>query len=127
VARLEAAGSCALVAEAVGDGVVGMAFARIVTNHRYRPSRTGIIDQVFVRGAHRRQGIGAGLVAELSRFFAAEVVEDISLRYAVGNAEAEAFWRALGFAPRILTAGVSLRVLEVRMECTAPAHKAPRA
>jgi len=47
--RLEAANSCALVAEHVEDGVVGLIFGRIIVNNRYTPSRAGQIDQAFVR------------------------------------------------------------------------------
>jgi hypothetical protein len=54
-------------------------------------------------------------VAELCRFFAAEGVADISLRYVVGNEEASRFWTALGFAPRIVTVGAELRAAEARL------------
>ena len=104
-ARLNAASSCALVAEHDEDGVVGVIFGRIVVNNRYTPSRAGQIDQAFVRPDHRRAGVGSRLVALLCRFFASEGVEDITLRYVVGNEEADAFWSALGFSPRIITAG----------------------
>jgi len=42
-------------------------------------------------------------------------VDDLSLRYAPGNAEATGFWNALGFAPRIVTAGASLQKVESRL------------
>jgi hypothetical protein len=54
-------------------------------------------------------------VALLCRFFASEDVEDITLRYVVGNEEADAFWSALGFSPRIITAGAQRVVLEHRV------------
>jgi hypothetical protein len=54
-------------------------------------------------------------VAELCRFFADKGVEDLSLRYVVGNEEAAAFWSALGFAPRILTAGARRSEIEARL------------
>jgi ribosomal protein S18 acetylase RimI-like enzyme len=107
-ARLAAADSLVLVAEQEQDGVVGMAFGRIVTNSRYRPSRTGFIDQLFVLPAHRRLGLGSRLVSELCHFFAAQGVSDVSLRTMHGNAEATAFWAALGFTPRIVTLGTRL-------------------
>ncbi len=111
-ARLKAANSCALVAEDDEDGVVGIVFGRIVVNNRYIPSRAGQIDQAFVRVDHRRAGVGSRLVALLCRFFASEGVEDITLRYVVGNEEADGFWSALGFSPRIVTAGVRRDALE---------------
>jgi GNAT superfamily N-acetyltransferase len=113
--RLRAEGSCALVAEHDEDGVVGVIFGRIVSNKRYIPSQAGQIDQAFVRTDHRRGGVGSCLVAQLCRFFAAEGVADISLRYVVGNEEASRFWTALGFAPRIITVGAERRTVEGRL------------
>ncbi len=114
-ARLRAESSCALVAEHEEDGVVGVVFGRIISNKRYTPSQAGQIDQAFVRTDHRRGGVGSCLVAELCRFFAAEGVADISLRYVVGNEEASRFWKALGFAPRIVTVGAERRTVETRL------------
>ena len=68
-----------------------------------------------MRTDHRRGGVGSCLVAELCRFFAAEGVRDISLRYVVGNEEASQFWAALGFAPRIVTTGAERRTVEKRL------------
>ena len=110
--RLKATQSCALVAEHDQDGVVGAISGRIVINNRYTPSRAGQIDQAFVRADHRRAGVGSRLVALLCRFFASEGVEDITLRYVVGNEEADGFWSALGFTPRIITAGARRDALE---------------
>lgn len=115
-ARLSATSSCALVAEHHKDGIVGVIFGRIIVNNRYTPSRAGQIDQAFVSAVHRRKGIGSQLVAALCRFFAAEGVEDIIVRYAAGNVEANAFWSALGFLPRITVAGASRRIIEQRTD-----------
>jgi GNAT superfamily N-acetyltransferase len=113
--RLKATDSCALVAEHDEDGIVGVIFGRIIVNNRYTPSRAGQIDQAFVRPDHRRLGVGSRLVALLCGFLASEGVEDISLRYVVGNEEAAAFWAALGFAPRVITAGSRREALEQRL------------
>ena len=110
--RLKATDSCALVVEHDEDGVVGVIFGRIVVNKRYTPSRAGQIDQAFVRADHRRAGVGSRRVALLCRFFALQGVEDVTLRYVVGNEEADAFWSALGFSPRIVTAGAARESLE---------------
>ena len=115
VGRLGADGSCALVAEHDHDGVVGVIFGRITVNSRYSPPRAGQVDQAFVRTDHRRAGVGSRLVAVLCRFFAAEEVEDISLRYVVGNEEAAGFWSTLGFSPRIVTAGAARQAIEARL------------
>jgi GNAT superfamily N-acetyltransferase len=113
--RLNAAGACALVAEHERDGVVGVISGRVVTNKSYVPERAGLVDQAFVRQDHRRNRVGSLLVAELCRFFAQEGVDDLSLRYVVGNSEAASFWTALGFAPRIVTAGAMRRTIQDRL------------
>jgi GNAT superfamily N-acetyltransferase len=115
-ARLQAADSCALVAEHKHAGVIGVIFGRIIVNNRYTPSRAGQIDQAFVRADHRRAGVGSRLVAGLCHFFADRGIEDVSLRYVMGNEEAASFWSALGFAPRIVTTGARRRAVEERLE-----------
>jgi GNAT superfamily N-acetyltransferase len=116
--RLQANDSLTLVAEHIEDGVVGVINGRLVRNTRYLPAQAGTIDQAFVQADHRRQGIGAALVAAICRFFASQGVNDLSLRYVVGNAEATAFWAALGFEPRIITAGASRGCVEERFAPT---------
>lgn len=113
--RLAATDAYALVAEHDRDGVVGAVFGRIVTNKRYIPERAGLVDQAFVRADHRRAGVGSRLVAELCRLFAQAGVDDLSLRYVAGNEEATGFWLALGFAPRIVTAGAARQAVEARL------------
>lgn len=117
--RLQAGDSLTLVAEHVKDGVVGVINGRLIRNTRYQPSQAGTIDQAFVRADHRRQGVGAALVAAICSFFAAREVSDLSLRYVVGNKEAAAFWTALGFESRIITAGGSRQRVEGRLARTA--------
>jgi ribosomal protein S18 acetylase RimI-like enzyme len=113
--RLKSDSGCALVAQHEKDGVVGVIFGRVVTNNRYIPSRAGQVDQVFVHTDHRRAGVGSRLLAELCCFFAAEEVEDISLRYVAGNDEADGFWSAVGFAPRIITSGAHRQEVEAQL------------
>lgn len=114
-ARLKATGSCALVAEHATDGVVGVIFGRIIANNRYMPSQAGQVDQAFVRANHRRAGVGSMLLRELCRFFVANQVEELTLRYVEGNEEATRFWGAMGFAPRIVTVGASLQIVEAKL------------
>ena len=111
-ARLQAAGSCALVADHAQAGVVGAIFGRVLSNKRYTPSRSGSVDQLFVLPEHRRRGIGSQLVAELCEFFAGEGVDALSLRYVLGNDQAAGFWQALGFEPRIVAAGASRQAVQ---------------
>jgi GNAT superfamily N-acetyltransferase len=116
--RLKAPHTCVLVAEHKHDGVVGVIFGRVVANRSYIPARAGLVDQAFVSEKHRRRGVGRLLMAELCHFFAREEVEDLSLRYVVGNEEASAFWTALGFAPRIVTAGACRQEVQARIRAT---------
>lgn len=111
-ARLSAANTCALVAEHTEDGVIGAIFGRLVINKRYDPSQAGVVDQVFVAEDHRRAGVGSRLVAGVCTYFAEKGVEDLSLRYVAGNQEAASFWLALGFSPRIVTAGACRQEVE---------------
>jgi len=115
-ARLAAPDGCVLVADHVDGGVVGVIYGRVVTNKAYTPSRTGIVDQAFVHPQYRRRGIGSRLVAELCSFFAAQGVDDLSLRYVTGNEQAAGFWAALGLTPRIVTVGASRRTVEACLD-----------
>jgi GNAT superfamily N-acetyltransferase len=114
-ARLTAPHSCSLVVHHEEHGVIGVALGRVTTNKRYVCGRIGLVDQIFVRADHRRIGLGTRLVAGLCRFFEAEGVEELSLRYAVGNEQAAAFWTALGFSPRIITAGARPKAVQARL------------
>jgi GNAT superfamily N-acetyltransferase len=112
--RLHAADSIALVAEHTEAGVVGAIFGRVTAHTRYLPSKAGSIDQLYVDASHRRAGLGTGLVEGLCAFFARAQVDDLTLRYAVGNREAAAFWAHLGFEPRILVVGAARRAVETQ-------------
>lgn len=114
-ARVEARDVCALVAEHDRDGIIGAVFGRIVSNNRYIPNRAGQIEQAFVRETHRRGGVGTRLVAEICHFFSEQGIQDISLRYVVGNREAAGFWASLGFSPRIITSGARLETIKARL------------
>ena len=113
--RLTGSNNRTLVAEHEEDGIVGVVFGRVVINEHYLPSRTGMVDQLFVRAAHRRARVGSGLVAGLCAYFAGAGVEDLSLRYVAGNDEAKGFWAALGFTPRIVTVGASRLMVELQL------------
>jgi GNAT superfamily N-acetyltransferase len=113
--RLAARNAFALVAEHKTDGIVGVIFGRIVMSKRYSPSRTGVVDQVYVAPHHRRAAVGARLVAELCHGFEEQGIDDLSLRFVVGNEEAARFWESLGFAPRILTVGATRKTVQQRL------------
>ena len=56
------------------------------------------ITELLVRPGARRRGIGQALVAATEAWIRERGVERATLRVAAGNSEAEAFWRALGYA-----------------------------
>ncbi len=112
--RLDAPLTCALAAEHAEAGVIGAAFGRVTTNTRYLPSKAGTIDQLYVHPDHRRAGVGTALVSHLCAFFAHAGADALTLRYAVGNREAAAFWTQLGFEPLILTVGAPRQAVETR-------------
>jgi GNAT superfamily N-acetyltransferase len=96
-----------------GDGAIfGMAVGRIHFQDTYVPNVSASIDMVFVEKPYRRRGVGTQLVLALCQFFAAHGVEDISLRYVIGNRQAEQFWSRFGFEPRIITVGARRQDVE---------------
>lgn len=117
-ARLRLPDTCVLVAEHVNDGVVGVISGRIITNKRYIPDRTGMVDQIFVDERHRRAGVGSQLVAQLCHFFGEQGIDDLSLRYVAGNEEATCFWADLGFVPRISIVGAKRQAVEKHLART---------
>lgn len=100
-----------LIAEMNGE-IIGSAHGEITHRTDYTPKTVGSISTVYVVREFRKRGVGALLVKQLCELFDAEGVEDVTLRYIIGNKEAEAFWRKLGFKPIITTAKTSLKELE---------------
>jgi GNAT superfamily N-acetyltransferase len=70
---------------------------------------------IFIEKSHRRRCIGTQLIHELCKYFEAENIQNITLRYVLGNQEAEAFWHHLGFTPIIHTAYTDLETLHSRV------------
>jgi GNAT superfamily N-acetyltransferase len=105
-----------LVAELNGE-IVGSAHGEVIRRTDYWPTTVGGISTVYVVGKFRRKGVGALLVKQLCEFFDAEAIEDVTLRYIVGNKEAEGFWKKLGFTQVITTATSGLEELISRTSC----------
>lgn len=57
----------------------------------------GEITDVGVRPSHRRQGIARRLVEEATQWVRDRGVVRVEIQVAAGNAEGQAFWRALGY------------------------------
>jgi aminoglycoside 6'-N-acetyltransferase I len=102
------------VAEADGN-IVGFASGQASSREDYSPSKVASIENVFVREAYRKRGIGKRLVKELCRFFDSMKAEQVTLRYILGNREAECFWTQLGFKPIITTAGTTPKELKTHL------------
>jgi len=108
--EIENADSRVLVVEDLkAGGIVGMAMGKKLVNENYIPNTTGKIEDVWIEPPHRRKGLCSRLIADLVRFFRSENIQALTLDYARGNSEAEAFWTRLGFRPVIITATASLR------------------
>jgi len=103
--------SLVLVAEQ-DNNIVGFAYGQILKRIEYEPNEAGIIGMIFVLENYRRHGIGTQLIHKLCKYFEVENVSHISLRYVLGNKEAEAFWQHLGFKPIIYTSATDLETLK---------------
>ena len=95
--------------------IIGFANARILQRTEYEPNKVGFIIMAFIEKEYRRRGIGTQLIQKLCKYFEAENVHNITLRYVLGNQEAEAFWQHLGFTPIIHTAYINLETLKTRL------------
>ncbi len=107
--------SCLVVAE-IGGEVVGFSHGQILHRTDYLPKCVGGISTIYVAKGFRRRGVGRRLVENLCQFFIREKVEQITLRYIIGNIEAEGFWNKLGLKPVLTT--VSIRPEELKERCS---------
>ncbi len=104
-----------LVAADPAGKVMGFAKASVRVLDRYGGITVGRIDRAYVLDGHRGGGIGSALVECLCDFFGSRGADDISVRYVVGNPEAEDFWDGLGFSPRIEIGGIDRDTLLDRL------------
>ena len=63
-----------------------------------RERERAIFTDLCVRDTARRRGIGRALVGAALDWVAERGLDRVEVRVAAGNAEGQAFWRALGFA-----------------------------
>ena len=93
----------AIVLAAEDDGeVVGMAYAETRVPSRFSDERALELFGVVVRAGHRGQGVGRELVAEAARFAKERNLGYLELKSFWPNKDSIAFWRALGFNPRVV-------------------------
>lgn len=104
-----------LLAEAKGD-VIGYAQGEVTRRDDYMPRTVGHVSLTYVAKQFRRKGVGRRLVKELLRFFDSNNVESLTVRYIIGNKEAEGFWRKLGFEPIITTSSTHLKELDFKLK-----------
>ena len=113
------------VAEIDGN-IIGFAHGDVSHRTDYVPQNVGSISTVYVDSNFRRRGVGALLIRHVREFFDSEGVEDVTLRYIIGNEEAERFWGKLGFKPVITTAKIDLKDLEREMSKASTPHTQTR-
>jgi GNAT superfamily N-acetyltransferase len=90
-----------LVAEDEGR-VVGMALGILGRPSSYSNEEAVELSRVFVRPEARRRGVGAALAGAVAEFARARGIRRITLKTFAANEGALAFWKRLGFQPRIV-------------------------
>jgi ribosomal protein S18 acetylase RimI-like enzyme len=103
-----------LVETSEGEAV-GMAIGSICDHAEYVPERSGKIDDLWVAPGHRRCGLAKLIIGDLLGFFRDHEVQAVVLDYAVGNAEADALWLALGLRPTLVIATSTVSEIESRL------------
>jgi ribosomal protein S18 acetylase RimI-like enzyme len=106
-----------LLAEAGGE-IIGYVRGEVTCRSDYAPRTVGQVSLIYVVKQFRRKGVGKRLMKELCRFFNSNKAENLTVRYVIGNREAEAFWRKLGFEPIIMTGSTHLRKLDSKLNVT---------
>jgi ribosomal protein S18 acetylase RimI-like enzyme len=104
-----------LIAEADGE-IIGYVQGEVMCRSDYVPRTVGHVSLMYVVKELRRKGVGRRLVKELCEFFNSDKVEDLTVRYIIGNKEAEGFWRKLGFESIITTSSTYLKELDFKLK-----------
>lgn len=99
----------------MNEELIGFVHGQVTHRADYLPRTVGSISTAYVVEKFRRRGVGLRLVKQLCKLFDLEGVEDVTLRYVIGNREAEGFWKNLGFKPVITTAKTRLEELESKL------------
>ena len=100
-----------LLAE-VGGEVIGYVRGEVTSRIDHMPTTVGQISLMYVVNQFRRKGVGRRLMKELCKFFNSNKAENLTVRYILGNKEAESFWRKLGFESIIMTGSTYLKELD---------------
>ena len=103
-----------LLAEA-DDKTIGFVQGEVTCRSDHMPRIVGQISLMYVVKQFRRKGVGKRLMKELCKFFSSNKAEDLTVRYIIGNKEAEGFWRKLGFESIIMTSGTYPKELDFKL------------
>jgi GNAT superfamily N-acetyltransferase len=99
------------------DGVImGYVQGQVTSRSDYAPRTVGLVQLIYVVQQFRRKGVGRLLMKELCRFFNSNKAEHLTVRYIIGNMEAEGFWKKLGFEPIITTSATYLGHLDFKLK-----------
>ena len=104
-----------LLAEVDGE-IIGYVQGEVTRRSDHMPRTVGQVSLMYVVERFRRRGVGRRLMKELCEFFDSNKVEDLTVRYIIGNKEAEGFWRKLGFESIITTSGTDLKKLDLKLK-----------
>lgn len=110
-----------VVARAPRFGVVGMGdialwkHAEVWETPERKGQWYGVIDDVWIEPAYRRQGLSRRIVIELVTFARGHGVEALQLEYSASNEEAAGAWKRMGFRPIGIRAGASASAVLERL------------
>ena len=96
--------NCRIFVSKSSEEVLGFISGEVKEQKKYKPHFYGFISSLFVKKEYRRKGIAKALLQKLLKFFKSEGIEEITLRYIVGNHEGESFWKDLEFKEVVTTA-----------------------
>ena len=109
---------CVLLAEADGK-IIGYVQGEVTSRSDYMPRTVGHVSLIYVVKQFRRKGVGRRLMQHLCKFFNLNKAEHLTVRYIIGNKEAEGFWRKLGFEPIITTGATYVKELDFKLKSMA--------
>ena len=101
---------------AEGEDVIGFASAHVIRRANFNPGTIGFIDMIYVKEEHRRKRVALKLLSKITDYFIKENVNEVNLRYVVGNTVAETLWSELGMQSVLLTVNASLAIFTERLQ-----------
>ena len=101
---------------AEGEDVIGFASTHVIRRANFNPGTIGFIDMIYVKEEHRRKRVALKLLSKITDYFIKENVNEVNLRYVVGNTVAETLWSELGMQSVLLTVNASLATFTERLQ-----------